>query len=106
MRLARVGEVGHERPVVVTADGSLLDLRPLTHDLDAFSEVLASGAQCLIVRPDTDAVTDHSDAITKGLDNNCTESRSPTAARPTAARAARASSRDASRRSGSDPVAG
>ncbi|MEO7447601.1 MAG: fumarylacetoacetate hydrolase family protein [Humibacillus sp.] len=34
MRLARVGEVGHERPVVVTADGSLLDLRPLTADLD------------------------------------------------------------------------
>ena len=34
MRLARVGEIGSERPVVVTADGSLLDLRPLTHDLD------------------------------------------------------------------------
>ncbi|MDN5766550.1 MAG: fumarylacetoacetate hydrolase family protein [Humibacillus sp.] len=34
MRLARVGAVGSERPVVVTADGSLLDLRPLTHDVD------------------------------------------------------------------------
>ncbi len=34
MRLARVGEIGSERPVVVTAEGSLLDLRPLTHDLD------------------------------------------------------------------------
>lgn len=34
MRLARVGEAGSEHPVVVTADGSLIDLRPLTHDLD------------------------------------------------------------------------
>lgn len=34
MRLARVGAAGHERPVVVAADGSLFDLRPITTDLD------------------------------------------------------------------------
>ena len=35
MRVARVGPPGSERPVVVAADGSLLDLRGLTHDVDA-----------------------------------------------------------------------
>ncbi|MCY7402549.1 MAG: hypothetical protein LH477_16630 [Nocardioides sp.] len=36
-------------------------------NLDAFSEVLASGTQRLIVRPDTRSLTDHSEAITKGI---------------------------------------
>ncbi|MEO6997180.1 MAG: fumarylacetoacetate hydrolase family protein [Terracoccus sp.] len=49
MRLARVGEVGRERPVVVMADGSLLDLRPLTNDLDGafLQHGLASVAQAV-----------------------------------------------------------
>ena len=34
MRIARVGAPGAERPVVVTAEGRLLDLTPLTHDVD------------------------------------------------------------------------
>lgn len=53
MKLARVGAVGHEIPVVVSADGTLFDLRPLTddvdghflgHDLAAVAHALASGA--------------------------------------------------------------
>jgi 2-keto-4-pentenoate hydratase/2-oxohepta-3-ene-1,7-dioic acid hydratase in catechol pathway len=35
MRLARVGPPGAERPVVVSADGTLLDLRDLTPDVDS-----------------------------------------------------------------------
>ncbi len=35
MRFARVGPSGSERPVVVAADGSFLDLSPMTRDLDA-----------------------------------------------------------------------
>ena len=35
MRLARVGAPGHERPVVEAPGGTLLDLTPLTSDLDA-----------------------------------------------------------------------
>jgi 2-keto-4-pentenoate hydratase/2-oxohepta-3-ene-1,7-dioic acid hydratase in catechol pathway len=35
MRVARVGPPGSERPVVVAPDGTLLDLRGLTHDIDA-----------------------------------------------------------------------
>ena len=34
MRFARVGRPGAERPVVVAADGTLLDLSPLTGDVD------------------------------------------------------------------------
>jgi 2-keto-4-pentenoate hydratase/2-oxohepta-3-ene-1,7-dioic acid hydratase in catechol pathway len=34
MRIARVGAPGSERPVVVTGDGTLLDLRGLTPDID------------------------------------------------------------------------
>lgn len=34
MRFARVGPPGAERPVVVAADGTLLDLSPLTGDVD------------------------------------------------------------------------
>lgn len=34
MRLARVGEAGREQPVVVTADGALLDLRSVTTEID------------------------------------------------------------------------
>lgn len=34
MRIARVGASGSERPVVVTSDGTLLDLRGLTPDID------------------------------------------------------------------------
>jgi 2-keto-4-pentenoate hydratase/2-oxohepta-3-ene-1,7-dioic acid hydratase in catechol pathway len=43
MRLARVGTPGHERPAVEAPDGSLLDLSPLTHDIDAaFLELLTA----------------------------------------------------------------
>ena len=35
MRIARIGAPGSERPVVVTADGALLDLRGLTPDIDS-----------------------------------------------------------------------
>ena len=35
MRLARLGEPGHERPVVVAADGELLDASSVTSDYDA-----------------------------------------------------------------------
>ena len=34
MRIARVGARGSERPVVVTSDGTLLDLREVTPDID------------------------------------------------------------------------
>jgi 2-keto-4-pentenoate hydratase/2-oxohepta-3-ene-1,7-dioic acid hydratase in catechol pathway len=35
MRLARIGAPGHERPVVEAPDGTLLDLTPLTSEVDA-----------------------------------------------------------------------
>lgn len=35
MRFARVGRPGSERPVVVSTDGALLDLAPVTADIDA-----------------------------------------------------------------------
>ncbi|WP_076260718.1 fumarylacetoacetate hydrolase family protein [Intrasporangium flavum] len=35
MRLARIGAPGRELPVVEARDGTLLDLTPLTHDVDA-----------------------------------------------------------------------
>jgi 2-keto-4-pentenoate hydratase/2-oxohepta-3-ene-1,7-dioic acid hydratase in catechol pathway len=34
VKLARVGDPGHERPAVLGPDGALLDLSPLTHDID------------------------------------------------------------------------
>lgn len=34
-QLLRVGEAGHESPVVRTSDGRFLDLRPIAPDVDA-----------------------------------------------------------------------
>jgi 2-keto-4-pentenoate hydratase/2-oxohepta-3-ene-1,7-dioic acid hydratase in catechol pathway len=41
MRLARLGEMGKEIPVVLTPEGDALDLRPITHTIDG--EFLAGG---------------------------------------------------------------
>lgn len=61
MRPARVGAPGREVPVVVAPDGRLLDLRPLTRDVDGpFLEqglaraalAATSGALAPLAQPD------------------------------------------------------
>ncbi|WP_129841645.1 fumarylacetoacetate hydrolase family protein [Streptomyces sp. RFCAC02] len=59
MRLMRVGEPGHERPVLVAPDGTARDLRPVTDDIDGrFLAALADDPDLVPGDPAALPVTD------------------------------------------------